>query len=591
MKILVQFIFLILLANESYCQNSNFIAKPRAVNPQYLSNSDSLNISYEPSMPEIFNGNNSITQNIPYPIIFIHGLDSSRNTWNQFGSELIFRGLFFGGQIDFCLNDDNNNYSSNKLVWPTPNADISLFTDYENDLIVGDFYFINFDVDNNGNMPSADNDYFEEMLSNESAIVKQGVALRIAIQMVLAKTGRDKVILMGHSMGGLAAREYIQNPVNWASDNRHHIAKLVTTGSPHGGFNYFDLSPTVDNRSEAYRDLREYYLESDYPGVYLFGGSENETVINNNFTEDFYNIDVNCNGVSGDNTSIIGLNEKTLPANLEYSYIIGNCLDCLISGGDGVVTEYNANLSNFLINPIPFNEFIHTATPNNFLIGLHSDLPSATIVNMQALDQPMDFNLSYEVFLNKEYKGFITKQADGDFIDYDTYKINIDNSGSYYFNIQNPFGTWLYFDIYDTNFNIVSQNNLPYVSTEAITENLDANYSPYFLDFYSLADSDGATLNSYTFSVEVNTLDINDNIANDNLKLYPNPTNSIIRFDNSQTNFETLDIYNALGQTLLKINLDNSIQSNINISEFDSGVYTFKLIKEGMVKTIKVIKN
>jgi len=590
MKILLQFIFLILLANESYCQNSNFIAKPRAVNPQYLSNSDSLNISYEPSMPEIFNGNNSITQNIPYPIIFIHGLDSSSNTWNQFGHELILRGLFYGGQIDFCLNDDDNNYSSNKLVWPTPNADISYFTDYENDLTVGDFYFINFDVDNNGNKPSADNNYFEEMLSNQSAVVKQGVALRIAIQMVLAKTGRDKVILMGHSMGGLAAREYIQNPVNWASDNKHHIAKLVTTGSPHGGFDFIDVSWNVDNRSEAYRDLRKSYLESEYPGVYLFGGSENETVINNNFTEDFYNIDVNCNGVSGDNTSIIGLNEKTLPANLEYSYVIGDCLNCILSGGDGVVKEDDANLNNFYNLPLPVNEFIHTATTNNF-IELHSDLPSATIVNMQALDQPMDFNLSYEVFLNKEYKGFMTRQADGDFMDSDAYKINIDNSGSYYFNIQNPFGIPLYFDIYDANFNVVSQNNLPFISTEAITENLDANYSPYFLDFYSLADFDGATLNPYTFSIEVNTLDLDATIANDNLKLYPNPTNSIIRFDNSQTNFETLDIYNLLGQSLLKINLDNSIQSNINISEFDSGIYTFKFMKQGMFKNIKVIKN
>ena len=76
-----------------------------------------------------------------------------------------------------------------------------------------------------------------------------------------------------------------------------------------------------------------------------------------------------------------------------------------------------------------------------------------------------------------------------------------------------------------------------------------------------------------------------------NFKLYPNPTNSIINFDNSQTNFEILEIYNVLGQSLLKVHLDNSNQSNINISKFNSGVYTFKFMKQGMFKTVKVIKN
>ena len=88
-----------------------------------------------------------------------------------------------------------------------------------------------------------------------------------------------------------------------------------------------------------------------------------------------------------------------------------------------------------------------------------------------------------------------------------------------------------------------------------------------------------------------NTLSIipSENLLN--FKLYPNPTNSIINFDNSQTNFEILEIYNVLGQSLLKVHLDNSNQSNINISKFNSGVYTFKFMKQGMFKTVKVIKN
>ncbi len=55
----------------------------------------------------------------------------------------------------------------------------------------------------------------------------EGIARRIAE--VLAATGAPQVILVGHSMGGLASRAYLR---------RHGIAKvarLVTLGSPHQG--------------------------------------------------------------------------------------------------------------------------------------------------------------------------------------------------------------------------------------------------------------------------------------------------------------------------------------------------------------------
>ena len=42
------------------------------------------------------------------------------------------------------------------------------------------------------------------------------------------------MILIGHSMGGLCAREYIQNESLWINNN-HHVAKLITSGTPHGG--------------------------------------------------------------------------------------------------------------------------------------------------------------------------------------------------------------------------------------------------------------------------------------------------------------------------------------------------------------------
>ena len=109
--------------------------------------------------------------------------------------------------------------------------------------------------------------------------------------------------------------------------------------------------------------------------------------------------------------------------------------------------------------------------------------------------------------------------------------------------------------------------------------------------FILFVSDEALRMDGWSATYDTNTLGLENEVLGNDIKLYPNPTNSIINFDNSQTNFETLEIYNVLGQSLLKINLDNSNQSNINISKFNSGVYTFKFMKQGMFKTIKVIKN
>jgi hypothetical protein len=293
-----------------------------------------------------------------------------------------------------------------------------------------DFYWLNFDIDNFGRLRSNTN--FTDVLSNESAIVKQGVAINMAIQIVLQKTGRDKVILMGHSMGGLASREYLQTSLNWQQDGQHHVAKLVTTGTPHGGYTGTNagLVTGIESRSEAYRDLRKDYTYSGYNGVYLYGGTENSSVIANSIFSVFYNVDINCNGINGDNTTIVGLNQKNLPLTLDYAYIIGDCTNCdLLQGsieGDGIVRSVNANLSNIYTNlPSPRNEFIHEADAIDFYIGLHSDLPKAIPVSFKGLNEPNEYNISYGINLNQTYKGFITEQpvVGGYSSDYDDYKM------------------------------------------------------------------------------------------------------------------------------------------------------------------------
>lgn len=276
----------------------------------------------------------SSSQNLPYPILFIHGLNSSAATWDVFTNYLdSVYGLNFGGRIDVCLNADGDNSTANLNFYPTSSADIAFFSGV-NDIVIGDYYYLNFHVGKNGSVypPSYASDY---VLSNQSAIYKQGMAVKKAIEFILQKTGRKEIVLMGHSMGGLASRQYLQNPFLWQNIldivNGHKVAKLVTTGTPHGGSNASGgiltaIFTDIDEYSEAVRDLRRTYFYSGDSCVFLFGGYEDSVVMDDHLFGSFYNYDVNCNGQIYE--YVPGLNDKPLPLTLDYSCIIGDCWGC-----------------------------------------------------------------------------------------------------------------------------------------------------------------------------------------------------------------------------------------------------------------------
>jgi len=570
-------IITLLILSSSISIAQNLIAKPRTTQ-------DEVNNLYS-----LQKNSSSGNQKLPYPIIFIHGLNSSSDVWIDLGTNLISSGLSFGGRIDFCLNDDGNNYTSNKLVYPTANADIAYYTNYVTDLTVADFYFLNFNVDNFGRLPNNTN--FNDVLSNESAIAKQGVALKIAIQMVLLKTGRDKVILMGHSMGGLASREYIQNISNWQNDGQHHVAKLITTGTPHGGYTGTNNQTVtgIDGQSEAYRDLRKSYSWSGYDGVYLYGGTENSSVIKNNLLYPFYNVDINCNGINEDNSNVIGLNQRQWITDIDYSYIVGVCTNCsLLQGtveGDGIVRSENANLSNFTNQlPTPKNEFIYTADAVDFYIGLHSDLPKAIPVSMQGLDEPNEYSLAYGIVLDQQYEGFITQQpTNGYQYDYDDYAFSLTNNGSINVVINNSFNGNLPFRILNSNFISVYSNSVDANTSNTYT--IPLNAGQYYIEFYA-APTNTSYLNPYIFIIQ-NALSNDDRMVSNNITVYPNPTNSKINIK-SESKFDEVEIYTVIGQKVIS----NKISENqeIDLSELTSGTYLIKLKCDGLIKCIKIIK-
>ncbi|TAK62904.1 hypothetical protein [Methylobacter sp.] len=148
----------------------------------------------------------------PYPVIFIHGLASSAVTWTPFRNYLINNGYWtFGGIPAYNQTTKTVDIScpSDSSVACTGSA--------------GDFYTLNFS--DNQDLP------FDVLAGELAAIIKA---------VLDANPGKTKVLLISHSIGGLAAREYLEglarelNSVT-TTPYRENVAKLITVGAPHQG--------------------------------------------------------------------------------------------------------------------------------------------------------------------------------------------------------------------------------------------------------------------------------------------------------------------------------------------------------------------
>lgn len=541
-----------------------------------------LNFSNDTLIVAMKSPNTNVTERVvssklPYPIIFIHGLNSSSETWNTtsnyFDSQY---GLTFGGRFDFCLSADGNHNLANKNFYPTAGADIAAFetTTIQN----GDYYYVNFDVNINGSIGTS-------VYSNQSAVTKQGVAVKKAIERVLALTGKDKVILVGHSMGGLASREYIQNSSNWQPDGMHHVAKFLTLGTPHGGSNASDIGLGwiigMETHSEALRDLKITYYYSGEPSRYLFGGVEVNNSSNMNehlFGSDYWNIDVNCNGSIGN--TIVGINQKPIDNLIDFSSVVGKING---SSSDGVVTEAAAKMDNYFTGTgltYPIKYFYYTS------IGVenHTALPSQRYHVMQGLDEPNVKELAYKITPNTEYRGFTTIQSSGT-IDDDFYKFTITDNMNAAISISSIVTSSMNATILNSSGTAIgaSQNN------SGSTLNFTRILTPgdYFLKVSSTTPTNTNYQTPYVFNITT-TLGTNENEFN-SISYYPNPVRDILTIDNF--NYSKISVYSILGQLLdIKLNDSSSNTSQINMGNYSNGMYILVLENETGSKTIKIIK-
>jgi pimeloyl-ACP methyl ester carboxylesterase len=133
----------------------------------------------------------SVRRSVPSPILFVHGLGGSAQTWNEAGltAYLQSKRLRYGGVVQI--------YNGGQAaIKESPDAD---------------FFLV-------------------EIAPSSQSLQKWEEALAKAIAAVREETGSSRVVLVGHSAGGLAGRKYL---VDHLYD--HEVAKLVTIASPHRG--------------------------------------------------------------------------------------------------------------------------------------------------------------------------------------------------------------------------------------------------------------------------------------------------------------------------------------------------------------------
>lgn len=560
----------------------------------------------------LFFSNICLTQNkLPYPIIFIHGLAGSDGT---FGDSMEYlRDHNNLGEInvfDICLNADNEDETSlmsEDVKWENfVHNDEEIFLgrrnytgdeeDYVHEWTESNIFAVNFKEEKFEGANGFFNDYFDQ--SNQAAIYKQGYALNKMIQEVLDFTGAEKVILVGHSMGGLCIREYLQRTnennmhINWidpTTPDGHKVARVATFGTPHLGSTVSpdptksDI-PDEQGKSEANRDmLWEYdsynFCDGYEQGIYLFGGNEHcieseEGILGN---KTFANVDINCNGSQNDD--IIGINkaydsqeynpDMPLPLNIKYTYMTSIWIGWDIGLiGDGAVDINRQWLYDEDRIPVPYNitdtllsDVFHTSEGNDYL----------TLI--RGLDEPKQFSLAYGLNLNHEIIGYVTYQQNRIELDEDVFKLKCGENSMIGFVYNDQYSNIHTIEFYDLNENLILSKDVTDIIDTTFV-NIPANDSEIYVKLIGNA-TPTSWENPYQISaypiVPTSVLKMSKLSAN----IYPNPTSGNCTIKLSDNKPCSIKIYNANSTEVFYSEMK---QSNVfNFDFLSNGIYTVKI--------------
>ncbi|HIP31467.1 MAG TPA: T9SS type A sorting domain-containing protein [Crocinitomicaceae bacterium] len=557
--------------------------------------------------------------NLPYPIIFVHGLAGSDVT---FGTTMEYLSLHDSlGDInvyDVILNADHDNTSSlflddvksNDFIFNGTFINVGRrnFSPSVSTFVDGwtgsNIFAINFQEERIRGASGSVNDYFDQ--SNESGIFKQGYALELMIQEVLTYTNAEKVILVGHSMGGLAIREYLQRydfvtsiHTNWVdpfSAEGHKVARVATYGTPHLGSNASpdptkaSVIPNALGDTEANRDLLwEYNSYTNCTGlakgIYMFGGNELcIQSITGNAT--FPNVDINCNGVEGDD--IVGINENyysydynpimPLPLNIDYTYMCsiwsswGSSLT-----GDGAVSIHRQWLHQLDIpSPIGLAD-----TTMNTIDHLSEGSDFKTII--RGIDEPEVNERAFGVALNHKVIAYVTFQSNMLPEDRDVFVVNCAGIDSLDISLTSFSSGVNMIEVYDATNTLISFFNV--TSPSQLYSTVCPTDSMYF---HFIGTATNTTWeNPYKIEFMPKTfVGVEDIVIDYSVLLFPNPASNVLNIQNDAVKFEVI-IYSLEGRFIER----NVNQNKIDISDYSKGVYLLQIKTGKETITKRFIKN
>ncbi len=135
---------------------------------------------------------------------------------------------------------------------------------------------------------------------------------------------------------------------------------------------------------------------------------------------------------------------------------------------------------------------------------------------------------------------------------------------------------------------------------EIIRQNVDETNEGIYTITYRVTDPSGNTSDEFTRLVQYtywpkctnSTVGLDETKLNETVNVYPNPTSGIVTIDlNGKLAAKTnVEVYNAMGQLVLNQNFTDVAGSyTVDLSNNATGVYTVKLIADGVTVTKRVV--
>lgn len=98
----------------------------------------------------------------------------------------------------------------------------------------------------------------------------------------------------------------------------------------------------------------------------------------------------------------------------------------------------------------------------------------------------------------------------------------------------------------------------------------------------------GENNNRFEIIFRSNALNTNDEFLNENITIYPNPTNSIVNISTKNVIIDNIKIYDSTGKLIKMIN-DNT--SSISLGNLSNGIYFVKIQSDTKILIKKIVKN